>query len=63
MGKAMWIDSAIQKPGALRQSLGVRTGHNIPAQELENAAGKPGVLGRRARLAQTLKKLRKRKGK
>jgi hypothetical protein len=53
-----WIQSAIKKPGALRKSLGVKKGQTIPANKLAAAAKKPGKLGQRARLAQTLKKLR-----
>ena len=54
-----WIQSAIKKPGALRKSLGVKEGQKIPAKKLAAAAKKPGTLGKRARLAQTLKKLGK----
>lgn len=53
-----WIQSAIKKPGALRKLLGVKKGQTIPANKLAAAAKKPGKLGQRARLAQTLKKLR-----
>lgn len=53
-----WIQSAIKKPGALQKSLGVKKGQTIPANKLAAAAKKPGKLGQRARLAQTLKKLR-----
>ncbi len=52
-----WIQGAIKKPGALRQALGVKAGKKIPAKKLAAAAKKPGKMGRRARLAQTLKKL------
>lgn len=52
-----WIQKAIQKPGSLRKSLGVKEGQNIPAKKLAAAASKGGKLGKRARLAQTLKKL------
>jgi len=52
-----WIQRAIKKPGPLRKSLGVKEGQNIPAKKLAAAAEKGGKLGRRARLAQTLKKL------
>jgi len=52
-----WIAGAIKKPGSLRKSLGVPEGKNIPAKKLAAAAQKGGKLGRRARLAQTLKKL------
>ena len=54
-----WIQSAIKKPGALRKSLGVKEGQKIPAKKLAAAAKKSGTLGKRARLAQTLKKLGK----
>ena len=53
-----WIQSAIKKPGALKKSLGVKKGATIPAKKLAAAAKKPGKLGQRARLAQTLKKLK-----
>ena len=54
-----WISGAIKKPGALRKSLGVKEGKNSPAGKLAKAAQKPGKMGQRARLAQTLKKLGK----
>jgi len=50
-----WIQKAIKKPGALRKTLGVKAGEKIPAKKLAKAAKMPGVTGRRARLAQTLK--------
>jgi hypothetical protein len=50
-----WIAGAIKKPGALRSSLGVKEGQKIPAKKLAAAAKKPGKMGQRARLAQTLK--------
>jgi hypothetical protein len=50
-----WISKAIKKPGALRESLGVKEGEKIPAKKLASAAKKPGKMGQRARLAQTLK--------
>ena len=50
-----WIQSAIKKPGALRKSLGVKEGQKIPAKKLAAAAKKPGTLGKRARLAKTLR--------
>lgn len=53
-----WIQSAIKKPGALRKSLGVKAGEKIPAKKLTKAAKSPGKLGQRARLAQTLKKMK-----
>lgn len=54
-----WIQKAIKKPGALRKALGVKEGETIPAKKLAAAAKKPGKLGQRARLAQTLKKMKK----
>lgn len=53
-----WIQSAIKKPGALRQSLGVKGDAPIPAKKLATAAKAPGKMGQRARLAQTLKKMK-----
>jgi hypothetical protein len=53
-----WIQKAIKKPGALRKSLGVKKGEKIPAGKLAAAAKKPGKMGQRARLAQTLKKMK-----
>ena len=54
-----WIQKAIKKPGALRAQLGAKAGQPIPAKKLAAAAKKPGTLGKRARLAQTLKGLKK----
>ena len=54
-----WIQAAIKKPGALRKQLGAKDG--IPKRKLAAAAKKGGKLGRRARLAMTLAKLRKKK--
>ena len=50
-----WIQKAIQKPGSLRKSLGVKKGEKIPATKLAKAAKAPGKMGKRARLAQTLR--------
>ncbi len=54
-----WIAGAIRKPGALHKQLGVPQGKKIPAKKLAAAAEKGGKLGKRARLAETLKKLNK----
>jgi len=54
-----WIQKAIKKPGALHKQLGVAEDKKIPAKKLSKAAEKGGKLGKRARLAQTLKKLHK----
>jgi len=50
-----WIQKAIEKPGALSKQLGVPEDENIPAEKLAAAAKKGGKLGKRARLAMTLK--------
>lgn len=50
-----WIAGAIKHPGALHKQMGVPQGQTIPAGKLEKAAAKPGLLGKRARLAETLK--------
>lgn len=49
-----WIAGAIKHPGALHKELGVPQGDKIPKGKIEAAAKKPGILGRRARLAETL---------
>lgn len=53
-----WIQGAIKKPGALHEELGVPAGEKIPAKKLAAAAKKPGKLGKRSRLAETLKGLK-----
>jgi hypothetical protein len=54
-----WIQGAIKNPGALSKKLGVPEDENIPATKLAAAAKKPGKTGRQARLAMTLKNLKK----
>lgn len=56
-----WIQSAIHHPGALHKELHVPAGKKIPKKKLEKAAKHKGVEGKRARLAMTLSKLRKKK--
>ncbi len=56
-GPKLWISGAIKHPGALHKELGVPQGEKIPAGKLAKAANAGGLLGKRARLAQTLKKL------
>jgi len=55
--KKNWIQKAIKKPGALHKQLGISEDKTIPASKLQSAAQKGGTLGRRARLALTLRKL------
>jgi hypothetical protein len=59
MATKNWIAGAIKKPNALRKELGVKEGKTIPAKKLAAAAKKPGKLGQRARLAETLKGFKK----
>lgn len=54
-----WIKGAIQHKGALHKQLGVPSGEKIPAKKLDKAAKAGGTLGKRARLAETLGKMRK----
>ena len=51
-----WIQGAIKHPGALKKSLGVKKSGTISVKKLNTAAKKGGVMGKRARLAKTLKK-------
>lgn len=57
-----WIQGAIKHPGALHKQLGVPQGEKIPAKKLAKAAEAGGTLGKRARLAETLKGFKKAKG-
>ena len=59
MASKNWIAGAIKKPGALRKELGAKAGQPIPAKKLAAAAKNPGKLGQRARLAETLKGMKK----
>lgn len=57
--KKNWIAGAIKKPGALKKELEVKKDSKIPTKKLNAAAGKKGVVGKRARLAQTLESFHK----
>lgn len=63
MAKKFWIQDAIKKPGALHEELHVPKGKKIPKAKLKKAEKAGGKEGKRARLAETLGKLRKKKGK
>lgn len=54
-----WIAGATKDKGALHRNLGVPEGKKIPAGKLAAAAKKSGKVGKEARLAETLKGLRK----
>jgi hypothetical protein len=55
-----WIQGAIKHPGALRESLDVKKGEKIPEAKLKKAEkSKNKTTARRAKLAETLKKMHK----
>ena len=54
-----WISEAIKEPGSFTASA-KRAGKSV-VQYAEEKKGAPGKLGRRARLAQTLRKLGRKK--
>ena len=59
--KKQWIKGAIKHPGALHKELHVPIGTKIPEGRLEKAEhSKRPLLRARARLAETLKAIRKR---
>ena len=58
MPKKNWIAGATKNKGGLHKALGIPMDKKIPAKTLAVAAKKPGKLGRQARLAQTLKKMK-----
>ena len=55
---ARWIQKAIKRPGALHRALGIPEGQKIPLSKLQAAAKQKGKIGRMARLAMTLKRVR-----
>ena len=58
--KDKWIAGAIKKPGSLKKELGIKKDAKIPEKKLEKAEhSKNPTLAKRARLADTLKSLRK----
>lgn len=61
MSADKWIQKAIPRShkGLLHEEMGIPKGKKIPAKKLATAAKKGGKLGKRARLAETLKKLHK----
>ena len=61
--EGLWIQEAIQHPGALHKSLRVPKGEKIPVKKLEKAthSNNP-LLKKRATLAETLRHLNHKKG-
>jgi hypothetical protein len=55
---ANWIAKAVRNKGGLHRSLGVKEGQKIPLKRITAAAGRSGRVGKQARLALTLRKLR-----
>ncbi len=56
-----WIAGAVSNKGGLHRSLGIPAGKKIPKSKINAAAKKGGKVGKQARLAQTLSKMRKKK--
>jgi hypothetical protein len=54
-----WIAGATKNKGGLHKSLGVPAGKKIPKAKIEKAAGKSGKVGKQARLAETLERMKK----
>lgn len=54
-----WIAEATKNKGGLHRSLGIPEGKRIPVSVIESVASEPGKVGKQARLALTLAKLRK----
>ena len=60
MSKKNWIQDAIGKPGALHKQMGIKEGQKIPYAALRSAAkGGNSLKAKRARLAMTLRKMKK----
>jgi hypothetical protein len=53
-----WIAGAVKNKGSLHRALGVKQGEKIPKAKVAAAAKKGGKVGRQAKLAITLGKLR-----
>ncbi len=53
-----WIQEATKNKGALHKEMGIAKDKNIPEKALNKAAKSKGKLGKRARLAKTLKKMK-----
>jgi hypothetical protein len=52
-----WIERAHLKKRALHRELGVPQGRKIPSAKLHAAMARSGIVGKRARLANTLRGL------
>lgn len=56
-----WIASAIKKKGSLRKAHGLKKGQKLTKNMIESDEKKGGAIGKRAQLAETLAKFRKKK--
>lgn len=56
--KGNWIADATKNKGGLHRSLGVPEGEKIPPGKIAAAAKRGGRVGKQAKLAQTLSKMR-----
>ncbi len=54
-----WVQKIALKRGALHRQLGIPEGQTIPLRVLKTASKKGGKLGRRARLALNLRRIRR----
>jgi hypothetical protein len=54
-----WIAGAVKNKGGLHRSLGIPEGQKIPKAKIAAAAKQPGKVGKEARLAKTLGKMKK----
>jgi len=61
--RKLWIQRAVRRPGALRAQLRAPKDETIPVELLLWAAKQPGALGRRARLAISLRRFSRRQAK
>lgn len=62
-GGGNWISDAIKHPGSLRKALHVKEGQNIPQSKLKKAEHSENPkLAKKARLAETLKRINKKDG-
>jgi hypothetical protein len=61
MKKKKFIQGAIKHPGALHKELGVPQGKKIPMKKIKAAEKEGGKIAKQAHLAETLKKMRKKK--
>jgi len=61
MNERKWIQKALppSSKGKLHKEMGIPQGKKIPEGKLKKAEKAPGKLGKRARLAETLKGMRK----